>query len=854
MLINLEKYVIINIIWKIGGIFMRLFNGEGKGTENEKQFKDLFMKLYCSETEEEITQILEENHMNKEEQWLPYGGHTSNYSIIGNQASSAERALVERITNSIDAFLMRKCFEKDINPREENAPKTTKEAIEKLLDLKGSYLENLDKLNTIMDDSICIYATSKNNDTYKELGNNPHVNIIIYDEGEGQTPKRLPDTILSLLRENKKGIPFTQGTYNQGGSGSLMYCGEKKYCLIISKRNIAIPKKYNEIKDDTIEYWGWTIIREELREGTKEPMFMYYAPNGKIPMFRAEELPLKSTVIRGQEAKDYLNYDKSCSAGIPYSKTTKCGTAIKLFNYSLKQKGPLVSHFKYELGRNILDTYLPIKLIDCRKNKFNNETIFRGLNKLIEDDNGDKENPLINWRFPIENRFYVKYGANKMQKAIMTIYGFNAVKENRKNAKAILGTGEISPIRLVLGEQFQGELQKSYITNAKLGVIKDSLLIIIEFPDIEPEFKKDLFMTDRERLMSKEPKKQLCEYLKTFLTENDTLKEFAEDKMKEILERDEEESIELNNTIKTWIQEDPDIIEALGLGEVEHINKKLNKIGKEGVGTPLSTREHTQLVLGEVYQELKVIPTYFRPTIKEKGGEYYLNVTKDKPISLKFETDAEPDFLDRENNPGKLDITVLGEKIEYSYTPEPGKFKIYIKNKYTNILQDLKLQVNVYTTNKEFQAAYIINVKVKERKLKEAGESTKIKKSIGLPEHKLVYREDWESCDMNEYSGVVLLYEREKEIYLINMDNIYLHAKLDNLSSEAEKEYFKQIYQSYMLICGIVAKAEYDRIKNEENKKYDSEDEAIKEITANASRMVFVMEKVIININKKIAA
>lgn len=821
----------------------------------EVESKEVFLKLYMAETEEEVAEILTKYRMDDSNNWIPYGGQESNYSVIGNQASTAERALVERITNSVDAVLMKKCYEKEIDPKSANAPKSTLVAVNDLFELNGIDSEKRNEtLVDEMEDSIVIYATSKNCCTYKDLGNNPHVNIIVYDEGEGQTPNNLPKTILSLLRGNKKGIKFTQGTYNQGGSGSLMYCGNQKYCLIISKRNIAIPNKFNTQDDDTVNKWGWTIVKEMLDENDRDPKFVYFAPNGMVPMFESEELPLKATIIKGNEAKAYLNYDNSCSAAIPYTKNSSCGTAIKLYNYSLKQKGPLVSHFKYEMGRGVLDTYLPIRLIDCRKNKFNNDTIFRGLNKLIEDDNRHKENPLVNLKFPIYNSFDINY-LGKKQKVKMTIYGFNTTKDNAKSAKDILGTGEVSPIRLVLGEQFQGELPKVHISNAKLGIIKDSILIIIEFPDINSEFKKDLFMTDRERLMDKLPKEKIVQNLKAFLNENETLKEFAQEKMKEIVSQENVENLDLVDAVKNWINEDPDIAELLSGNQVEHIQEKYNKVGNVALGMPRSTIKTTnnQQVIDGFFEELLDIPTYFLPSHTYKENKYVLKVTQNKNFTLKFKTNAKVDFFDREINPGLVDICINGEKAEYSITSNPGEFKFYFSNQYTKKVEKLNIKFVVCMSNQEFKCEYDFEVTVKEPVLKNANKSEKNKKDIGLPQYRLVYKDDWETCGMNEYSGDIL-YDQGEEIYLINMDNVYFLNKVASLSDEGEREYFTQLYKIYMLVCGVVAKAEFKRINEQQtgNKKYESEDESVKEITSNASRMVFVMEKVITNINTRI--
>ena len=66
------------------------------------------------------------------------------------------------------------------------------------------------------------------------------LNITISDCGEGQTPDKLPDTILSLNRSNKQNIAFVQGQFNQGGTGALRFCGQENPQLVISRRNPAL--------------------------------------------------------------------------------------------------------------------------------------------------------------------------------------------------------------------------------------------------------------------------------------------------------------------------------------------------------------------------------------------------------------------------------------------------------------------------------------------------------------------------------------------------------------------------------------------------------------------------------------
>ncbi|MEH7526704.1 hypothetical protein V7149_26095, partial [Bacillus sp. JJ1503] len=277
--------------------------------------KELFFKFVKADLEVEVTEIIHNCFMDNSNDWLAFGDNWSNYSVIGNQSSTAEGALAEKLTNAVDALVVKKCIEVGINPKGPNAPKSFKEALQKFWGVEDGDPSKLDKeTEREILDSLVVMATTKNLKTWKALGaNEQELALAVYDDGEGQSPNRLPQTILSLLKGNKHDIPFTQGNHNQGGSSTLMHGGRYSYTLIISKRNVNIVGEFDDMSDDSLHEWGWTLIRQDLRIGESSPVFTYYAPNGEIPRFAEDELPLLPRIIRGKEAKEYLDYDKSCT-------------------------------------------------------------------------------------------------------------------------------------------------------------------------------------------------------------------------------------------------------------------------------------------------------------------------------------------------------------------------------------------------------------------------------------------------------------------------------------------------------------------------------------------------------------
>ena len=160
------------------------------------------------------------------------------------------------------------------------------------------------KTRNTMSNSIILAATGKRRG---------EENIIIVDRGEGQSPKSMPETILSISRSNKLKVPFVQGKFNMGGTGALPFCGKNHLQLVISKR---CPDITDGSDDDTTGEWSVTLVRkEDAREGRKSSMYTYLTgENKEILSFTAKSFP----IIPEHEGKKYQDMEY--------------GTYIKLFN------------------------------------------------------------------------------------------------------------------------------------------------------------------------------------------------------------------------------------------------------------------------------------------------------------------------------------------------------------------------------------------------------------------------------------------------------------------------------------------------------------------------------------------
>ena len=147
--------------------------------------------------------------------WKPYGNNPGNFGTFENQQNNPIPALVEKITNSLDAILLNECKKRGIDPKSKEAPKRMSAAVEKFFGIRnGDFSEVIKTKRREIAESIQVIS----------VGEKSTPSIIIYDDGEGQEPKDFSDTFLSLQRNNKTNIKFVQGKYNMGSTGAVVFC------------------------------------------------------------------------------------------------------------------------------------------------------------------------------------------------------------------------------------------------------------------------------------------------------------------------------------------------------------------------------------------------------------------------------------------------------------------------------------------------------------------------------------------------------------------------------------------------------------------------------------------------------
>lgn len=566
--------------------------------------RDLLGKILSLNSEGEIGHLLKNLDTDS---WSPLGGNENNFGVIENQQASPIAALIEKLTNSIDAILMRRCLEAGIDPKSSAAPTSMHAAIETFFSpaCKNWHLTGVRKAQA---QSIQILAT----------GSTKRPCLTIYDDGEGQHPENFEKTFLSLLQGNKNEIPFVQGKYNMGGTGAIVFCGENRYQLIGSKRF-----------DGTGEF-GFTLIRKhqlsaEEKKTKKNTWYEYLKIDGKIPSFPVDELDL------GLAGRKF-----------------KTGTIIKLFDYQIPKgtRGALPQEVRRSLNQFLFEPALPIYLKDSPERYPNNKVLEGdtfGLKRRLEDDDS---------RY-IQEHFTDEFSHRGVGTIKATCYVFRAkldgksVKETRDAIDR-----EFFPdgmcVLFSLNGQVHGHLGSEFISRTlKMPLLKNHLLVHVDCTGMDYDFRSELFMASRDRLKSGEKTAELRGMLKDLLVKGRLTDIYKQ--RKNAISVEGGDAKDLLKSFSKNLPFNKDLMRLLNqtfkIEQQDQDKKKPDKPEK-----PKEKKEKEPF-------NPKRYPSFFN--LKSGGNSTFITIPERDEKTVQFATDVEDSYFDRSEDPGELRVSIL---------------------------------------------------------------------------------------------------------------------------------------------------------------------------------------------------
>ena len=122
---------------------------------DNKETKNLCLKLINAQDCMEVVEVLKKyNFWDHNELWRLYGDKEGSWATINNQGNPPF-ALTEKITNSVDAILMNRCFESGKHPKSEDRtlPKSPREAVHKYFESRDE-IKKYDIDKSLFDENI----------------------------------------------------------------------------------------------------------------------------------------------------------------------------------------------------------------------------------------------------------------------------------------------------------------------------------------------------------------------------------------------------------------------------------------------------------------------------------------------------------------------------------------------------------------------------------------------------------------------------------------------------------------------------------------------------------------------------
>jgi hypothetical protein len=740
---------------------------------NEAYYQNLCHSLLNADSEDEVVSILKnEEAWHNSNVWRPFGDNENNWSAIGNQQGNPISALVEKMVNSIDAVLLSECWKRDIHPESNQAPSSIQDALAEFFQIPHGNLANITASErSELAQRIGFIAT----------GERQSPCFTVFDTGEGQSPQSMPETLLSLSKSNKLRIPFVQGKFNMGGTGVLPYCGKHNLQLIISRKHPDVAKHISN--DDTLQEWGFTIVRREPPSGgRRSSMFTYFAPERRIMSFYADRMELPETGY-GTQVLPYLEW----------------GTIIKLYSYELSLKSIITNNLARAVARMLPRPSLPIRFYEKRDYSGHSlETNMNGLYVRLQEDKSNN----VEDGFPTSHPLMVR--GQKMKAEIFVF---------KKGQHTTYKQGE--GVLFVINGQTHGVINQRFFSTKKvnMGYIADEMLILVDASEIDGRAREDLFMNSRDRLRTGDLYDAIRAELETLIRTHQGLRELKERRRREAISEKLSDEKPLQDVLNDIMKKSPSLSSLFIKGQ--------------DIGNPLKSKQvgEQEKYVGRKY------PTYFKIVDKDIYKEAELG----RRFRVQFETDAVNDYFSRD--------TDVGEFLLYEGASEARNYHVNLVNGVATLNVDLPENIDVGDTVSymcrvtdssridpfvnEFVRLVIPEV------IKDSGTSgsrkppkdqnkgnRETKDTLELPHVEEIREDSWEEHHFDKHSALKVINVEESIFdFYINMDNVYLQAEIKNLKKNDDPKLLEAQFKYAMVLIGLGLLNDYAKSDDEDDEE-----------------------------------
>ena len=404
--------------------------------------RQLFDALNAATTSREVEAALAEYERTNAERvgWTPVGDRPNNRGIIEVSADPG-RALVERVTNAVDAALEAEHQRRNGRPE----CRSPKEAASAWFNVpEGGLSELTPAQRRALANRVTVTLLPGD-------GREARV-VVVRDTGIGLTPAEMPQTILSLNASNKIRKHYLAGTYGQGGSATFAV---SDYTFIASR-----PEGQNTV--------GFTVVKflDLPAEEYKTGHYVYLTTEGAVTEADATGLDFE----QGTLAR-HIGYDLS-----RYASPLGPGSIYGLLNEVLFDP--------------VLPVWLNSELHGYRR-------VIKGsrnaLNGAVDEGDADRRGPRLDHRVRLYYVTLGDFGRIGFEYWVLE----RPTRENRKPSAAYANPSR--PILLTLNGQTHAELSQVLIRKAaELPHLTQRLICHIDCNYLTADAKRALFVSNRE--------------------------------------------------------------------------------------------------------------------------------------------------------------------------------------------------------------------------------------------------------------------------------------------------------------------------------------------------------------------
>ncbi len=439
----------------------------------------IFLDLYEATTERQLEVALRKHKtvIRKAGKWQPIEDDQQMAAVVANQQVSPIGAIVEKLTNSMDALLLRRCAKSKIDVESEHTSSVMENILSVAYPARDKWRQPAARREEALNLQVLV-------DGYQK-GRRGGPSVVVYDNGEGQEPGDFLNTFLSF-QGSRHNVPFTYGTLGVGGTTAFPFCGKKGYQLFLSKKNTAGASNMA----------GFVLVRRRVDDEASLFKYEYLTIDGEIPSFE-----LTDGLDLGLHERQFTG-----------------GTVCKMFSYDfpvqLKKDFPAL--LNQRINEMLFDPAFPVLTVYKGDKESDTE-------EVVDVVYGLKSYCESNHRGLVEESYNFDLGESRYGHLKVSALVFNheyGDMDHIETAKFVRENVLTTPARCVFtrfGEVI-GYYDKDFMTRGvRMTPLKDSAIIVVNCDEMKPTVADELFLPAKKELLEGARNAQLWRYLSTEL-------------------------------------------------------------------------------------------------------------------------------------------------------------------------------------------------------------------------------------------------------------------------------------------------------------------------------------------------